>query len=298
VLFSKIKYDFNWQNIGLPMLLVLLFACNKNKYTVFDKNYSYNLIHKSKFTENIEKEKVIIYHMKLAKSNDSIFWDSKYFTEKNYCSLYNSKNEVNKNQFEKLISNLFSMKDSIEVKSNADAIFKDFFKAPIPFFLKPNDAVIATIFIDTVVFEFDIDRVNILLTSEKNKIEDERNAIANYINKSKNAYSIIGQLYVSTMEQGQAEAINKGDNISVKYNGYFLDGTNCDNSGNKSIDFEYGEQSQLLPGLMKAIIASKFDDSISVIIPSALAYGEAGNSTGFIKPFTPLRYELRIRKSK
>jgi hypothetical protein len=79
------KYDFSWQPICLVLLLILFFSCNKNKYTVFDKDYSYNLIHKSEFTENIEKEKVIIYHMKLAKSKDSIFWDSKYFTEKNYC---------------------------------------------------------------------------------------------------------------------------------------------------------------------------------------------------------------------
>jgi FKBP-type peptidyl-prolyl cis-trans isomerase len=190
------------------------------------------------------------------------------------------------------------MKDSVEVKCNADAIFKDFFKAPIPFFLKPSDAVTATIFIDTAVFDVDIDKINLQLSSEKNKMEDEKLAIANYLNNSKNKYSVIGQLHISVMEHGQTQTIKKGDNISVKYNGYFLDGTNCDNSGNKSVDFEYGEQSQLLPGLMKAISLSKFDDSISVIIPSALAYGEAGSSTGFIKPFTPLRYEVRIRKNK
>jgi FKBP-type peptidyl-prolyl cis-trans isomerase len=297
-LFSKTKYDFNWKHLRLQLILILLFSCNKHKHTVFDKNYSFRLIHKSEFTENIEKERVIVYQMKLAKSNDSIFWDSKYFTEKNYCSLYNSKTETDKNPFEKLISNIFSLKDSIEVQSNAGAIFKDFFKAPVPFFLKANDAVTATIFIDTAVFDFDIDRMNILFSSKKNKIEDEKNAIVDYISKSKNAYTTIGQIYVSVIDQGQAEVIKKGDNISVKYNGYFLDGTNCDNSGNKSVEFEYGEQSQLLPGLMKAISISKFDDSISVIIPSILAYGEGGSSTGFIKPFTPLRYEIRIRKSK
>jgi FKBP-type peptidyl-prolyl cis-trans isomerase len=298
VLFSKIKYNINCQKLSLLLLLFLLFSCNKNKYAVFDKNYSYHLIHKSKFTETIGKETVIIYQMKLAKSNDSIFWDSKYFTEKTYCSYYNSKNEADKNSFEKLISNLFSMKDSIEIKSNAHALFKDFFKSPIPFFLKPNDAIKATLFIDTVVFDYDEVAVQLLLSTKKNKMEDEKNAIINYINKSKNIYSKIGKLYLSTIEKGQAQVIKKGDNISIKYNGYFLDGTNCDNSGSKSVDFEYGEQSQLLPGLMKAIAASKFDDSISVIIPSALAYGEAGSSTGFIKPFTPLRYEVRIRQTK
>jgi FKBP-type peptidyl-prolyl cis-trans isomerase len=298
VLFSKTKYDFNWQTISLPLLLLLLFACNKDKYTGFDKNYSYSLIHKSKFTENIEKEKVIIYHMKLAKNNDSIFWDSKYFTEKTYCSLYNSKNEQDKNPFEKLISNLFSIGDSIEIKCNADAIFRDFFKTTIPFFLKPSDTITANIFIDTAVFDIDIEKINLQFSLEENKLEDEKKSITHYINKSKSIYSTIGSLYISVIEHGLAVAIKKGDNVSVKYNGYFLDGTNCDNSGNKSIDFEYGEQSQLLPGLIKAISISHFDDSISVIIPSSLCYGEAGSSTGFIKPFTPLRYEVRIRESK
>jgi FKBP-type peptidyl-prolyl cis-trans isomerase len=272
--------------------------CNKNKYTKFDANYSYHLKHKSGYTEGLEQNGLIIYQMKLIKNNDSIFWDSKYFTENNYCVFHNDKSNTEKNGFEKLLSNLFSIKDSIEIKCKAQQLFQDFFQKPLPYFLNNNDEVLAQLYIDTIIDETQLQLMNERYNKENKNSIEEQAAIKYYINKSSIKYRAIGSLYMSTITNGNTITIKKGDQVSVTYIGYFLDGTNCDNNGSKPVDFEYGEQAQLLPGLMKAISLSKFDDSISVIIPSALAYGDSGNSTGFIKPFTPLRYEVNIKKMK
>ncbi len=276
----------------------LFTSCNKNKYTVFDVNYSYHLKHKSGYTEGLDQKGFIIYQMKLIKNNDSIFWDSKYFTENNYCVFNNDKSNTEKNGFEKLLSNLFSIKDSIEIKCKAKQLFQDFFQKPLPYFLSNNEEILAQLYIDTIIDEAQLQLINERYSLGNRNSMQELAAIKHYLSKSHLTYKTAGSLYISTITNGNTNTIKKGDQVSVIYTGYFLDGTNCDNNGSKPVDFEYGEQAQLLMGLMKAISLSKFDDSISVIIPSTLAYGDSGNSTGFIKPFTPLRYEVSIKKMK
>ncbi len=292
--------DFFLNTIKIKSIVLLLFlvcllflACTRNKFTQYDANYSYFLKYKSPSTEVLANDQIIIYHMQLAKANDSIFWDSQYFTEESFSFILNTKHQ--KSNFEKLISESFSIKDSITLQCNATALFNDFFKKSLPRFLKSNELIKAEIWIDTILQPNAFESYKAKQMARFNKTS-ERAAISGYLKFKPHTFYKNANIYIVKLNSGTGESIKKGDHLSIKYKGYFLNGTSCDNNGGNAIDFEYGEQAQLLPGLMRALSVSKYDDSLSVIIPSALAYGDSGSSDGFIKPFTALRYEIHIKK--
>jgi FKBP-type peptidyl-prolyl cis-trans isomerase len=277
-------------------LFIFLIGCSKDKYTKYNDDYSYALLHKSKNTDDISKDLLIIYQLKLSKKSDSIFWDSKYFTENGFCSIENTGATRTKNAFEDLLCHYFSLGDSLALRTNANCIFRDFFKQPLPYFLSSNDTITAFLYIDTAIQKKDIDNYTSTFVTQNNALT-EKKAIQAYISANGKVYQYHNGIYINTIYNGGGAFIKKGEHLSVVYHGYFLDGTNCDNNGTKPVDFEYGEQSQLLPGLMRAIATAHFGDSLSVIIPSSLAYGEEGNSSGFIKPYTPLVYQMSVKKA-
>jgi hypothetical protein len=291
--------DSKYKTVLGFLLLVLcsLIACNRKKFTTYDTNYSYYLKYKSANTEVLAVDQIVVYQMKLATSKDSLFWDSQHFTTESFSYFLNTKNDTEKTNLEQLICQSFSIKDSIVLQCNATALFKDFFKKPLPYFLKPNEIVKADIWIDTIVKPKVFGTYKAIKWTVFNQASESK-AIQDYLKNDPHTYYKNANIYISKIRNGGGKSIKKGDLIGVKYKGDFLDGTPFDNSGAKVIDFEYGEQAQLLPGLMRAISISVYGDSLSVIIPSVLAYGDSGSSDGFIKPFTPLVYKLSVEALK
>ncbi len=281
---------------GLVLLMAYsLTTCNQNTFTRYDDNYSYYLKYKSPYTDKLPEGQMVIYQMQLESTKDSLFWDSQHFTIDGFSSFLNS--EASKTNFEQVISQSFSIKDSIVLQCRASALFKDFFKKPLPHFLKPETIIKATLWIDTVIHSNAIATYKAKRLTACNQVSESQ-AIAHYLKVHPHQFFKNANLYMAVIKNGTGESIKKGETVSVRYKGYFLDGTTFDNTGTTAIDFEYGEQSQLLPGLMKAIGRSHYEDSFSVLLPSVLAYGENGSSDGFIKPYTPLVYHVSVRRLK
>jgi hypothetical protein len=90
----------------------------------------------------------------------------------------------------------------------------------------------------------------------------------------------------------QARRLKRGDVLTVSYAGRFVDGTLFDRCSN--FEFIYGEPDQLLPGLNYVIGRMGAGETVKIILPSRLAFGESGSSDGRIPPFTPLVYELTL----
>ncbi len=101
-----------------------------------------------------------------------------------------------------------------------------------------------------------------------------------------------GVLY-EVLNQGNGQAVGKGDTVSVHYTGKFLDGTVFDSSVERDEPFELqAGMGMVIPGWDFILTQMKVGEKGVVIIPPALAYGESG--VGPIPPNTWLVFEIEI----
>lgn len=104
-------------------------------------------------------------------------------------------------------------------------------------------------------------------------------------------------VYVVTILEGKNETIKKNDIIQLKYKGYFFNNVVFDETPeNAYLELEYGTPHQVIKGLEIAIKGMKVGEKSKIIIPSHLAFGAGGSSTGKIPPSTAVIYELEIIK--
>lgn len=104
-------------------------------------------------------------------------------------------------------------------------------------------------------------------------------------------------MYVVSINEGEGKPIAKDDSIQIKYKGYFLNHVLFDATPeNGFLAFEYGTPNQVIKGLEFAIKGMKVGEKSKIIIPSHLAFGAKGSSTGIVPPATPVMYELEILK--
>lgn len=148
--------------------------------------------------------------------------------------------------------------------------------------------VIITLFI-TVLFSCK-EKVNNYL--EEQKILDKYIADSNITTKP----TYTGLYYIVT-KVGTGAAATTGAEISVRFKGYFLDGTvfdqNLDSPGPFIFTLGYGE---VIPGWEEGISYMKDGGKATLIVPSPLAYGAKGSDYGPvpIPPYTTLIFEVEV----
>lgn len=124
----------------------------------------------------------------------------------------------------------------------------------------------------------------------------EDSLLNNYLttNKIKVAPTTTG-LYFVQKTAGKGVQAEAGKLVSVHYTGKLLDGTVFDSSVERGepIEFVLGS-GQVIPGWEEGIAMMKEGGKATLIIPSALAYGERGNQA--IPPCSPLVFDVELVK--
>ncbi len=107
-----------------------------------------------------------------------------------------------------------------------------------------------------------------------------------------NAKPLKSGLYLIETLKGSGPAIKPGQTVSVNYTGKYLNGKVFDTSDRtgKPIEFHVGKQ-EVIPGWDEAILLMKKGGKASLIIPSALAYGDGG---GRVLPYATLLFDIEI----
>jgi FKBP-type peptidyl-prolyl cis-trans isomerase FkpA len=102
--------------------------------------------------------------------------------------------------------------------------------------------------------------------------------------------------YMLTLTKGNDRKVKIGDHIWVNYEGKFLNGKFFDGTyrSHKPVDFIYGTEFTLIPGLEKALVYMTEGENAMIILPSELAFGEKGDDFGIIPPYTSLIYTLEV----
>ena len=96
-------------------------------------------------------------------------------------------------------------------------------------------------------------------------------------------------------EKGNGPKAEKGQTVSVHYEGSLLNGQVFDSSYNRNqpIDFKLGE-GQVIPGWDEGIGLLSVGDTAKLVIPSDLAYGAAGAGGGVIPPNATLIFKVAL----
>jgi FKBP-type peptidyl-prolyl cis-trans isomerase FkpA len=127
----------------------------------------------------------------------------------------------------------------------------------------------------------------------------EKVILRQFIEEEKLPVELMGSgIYFINLVPGKGKMVEPGDTITINYEGRFLNGKFFDSTvkRNEPFQFVYGTEWQVVKGLEEAIGRMKEGEKSLVILPSELAFGSEGSSTGIIPPFTSLIFEVEILK--
>ena len=104
-------------------------------------------------------------------------------------------------------------------------------------------------------------------------------------------------LYYIKLSQGDWKKVMLGDTLTIDYEGRFLNGKFFDSTIKQEEPFQYvyGQEWQVLKGLEEGIGLMEEGEKALFILPSSLAFGQEGSSTGIVPPYTSLIYEVTIK---
>jgi FKBP-type peptidyl-prolyl cis-trans isomerase FkpA len=102
------------------------------------------------------------------------------------------------------------------------------------------------------------------------------------------------------LEKGEGRKIEIGDTIMIHYEGIFLNGKYFDSTKRRKQPFQfvYGTEWQVIDGLEEGLSYLREGDKALFIVPSDLAFGSTGSSTGIVPPFTSLIFEVEVMMVK
>ncbi len=286
-------------------LIIVLFgciACNKNsKYKGYSENanglfYKLQMIGegKRKPTAGDFLQLVITYKTE----KDSVFLESCSYNETGMVILPFKQSSFKGSFEEGLVS--MNEGDSVSFIVNSDSLFHRFFKTPVPFFLAMDSVVKMEVKLHKILNkeEYATELRRFQLMIEDRDIEEQRK-LRTYLDTNNTKYSVLNNgMYYIPIKQGKGTCACNGDVLKINYKGYFLNGKQFESTYDRGqpLEFTFGEQGQVIKGLEKAISLMNEGEKAKFIIPSQLAYGGDGSSTGIIPPYTTVIYEVELVK--
>jgi len=288
------------KEIGLIfILLVVLFTCCRSEHKGYKKtkhNIYYKLISIGETEKTPEPGDYITIDLEYLTLSDSLFFKAR------------RKFKITKPQFEGSVDECFLMlseKERAKFIISADNFFNKTLQAPLPKFLDQGDK-----------FIIDVSMIEIQTENEYNKEKEaflkwindfgeyELVKLKHYIEESKlDVEPTSSGLFHLKVVEGNGIKVATGDTIVVHYEGKFLNGKFFDSTKKRKEPFQfiYGQQWQVIKGLEEAIGMMEEGEKSIFILPSEMAFGETGSSTGIIPPFTSLIFEvelLNVKKTK
>lgn len=102
-------------------------------------------------------------------------------------------------------------------------------------------------------------------------------------------------LYYQMEIEGKGVSPLRSNSVSCHYTGYFLDGTEFNNSYKigQPLNFQLED---VVPGWQEALLIMKPGGKIRLLIPSGLAFGQTGTPDGLIGPNAVLGFEMELLK--
>lgn len=101
-----------------------------------------------------------------------------------------------------------------------------------------------------------------------------------------------GKLYMVRNNRTEGDLIRDGVEVHIRYQTHLLSGVNLDSI--TEMIFPFGKPGQLIPGLQYGLSFLKEGESARILMPSFLAFGEHGSSTGIVPRNTPVFFDVEL----
>lgn len=258
-------------------LLLLLFACGKPKpeFKALDNGVQLKLLTFGETEKPFDDDYFIRASIQLISNNETVYQQDEYTIL-----------TLDKSPFEDLVA---------ELNEGDSAYFKmplAYLKS-IPFNLNFEGAV------DTLdgyikIHKYLTEEEKTTYLTQNDPELLEQLSLKKYLATIKGAKNKSG-VTVKTIQKGTGEAVEVGRTLLLKYKASFINGIEFDNTNYQhNFEYNYGTPNQVIAGLEIALSEMKNKEKAKIIIPSQLAFGDEGSSTGIVPPFTTVVYDLEI----
>jgi hypothetical protein len=187
--------------------------------------------------------------------------------------------------------------DSASFKLVADSFYLIALHKPLPDYIASGSYLTIGIKIIDIKSGDDDFAINKSLFDDyEYKDMDELLMLAKYLKENNlNVKADDSGLFMIKETETDGRMPQKGYGVRIHYTGSFLDGRIFDaTSDSLPFDFILGIKDQVIPGIEYALYQMHEGEKAKVIIPSFLAFGEKGSSTGIVPPYTPVIYKLEL----
>jgi FKBP-type peptidyl-prolyl cis-trans isomerase len=277
--------------------VIILTSCNIfNKYKGFSKTDTgiyYNLNKIGEHEKKIKATDFATIDVSYSTIDDSVFFKGQRTFQ------------LTEPEFEGSIDECFLMLyegDSTTFIIDANDFFTKTLKTKLPHFFKRGDDLKVRIRLDEIRTQeqYEKDKEDFLKWIEDFG-EYEKTVLRRFITEEKIDVAPMdnGMYYISLFE-GTGKPVENGDLVTINYEGRFLNGKFFDSTIKRQqpLEFVYGSEMQVIPGMEMAIGRMREGEKALIILPSELAWGEKGSSTGIIPPFTSVIYEIELIKAE
>ncbi len=180
-----------------------------------------------------------------------------------------------------------------------------------PFFKQTLETELPVFLTDEGNFKVEI---SVIDTQSEEEFNNEKQAFLNWIEDFGDYEKVIlkqfiGQekinvtpspsgLIVLPIEKTNGQIVHVGDTITINYEGRFINGKYFDSTVRRKQPFQFvfGTEWQVIKGIEEGLAKMREGEKAIFIMPSELAFGQEGSSTGIIPPFTSLIYEVELVK--
>ncbi len=281
--------------IAKYLFIVILIGCKSRSpypdYSEGSGGIYYKLIKIGELSKKAQYGDYITADISYLTMNDSVFFKGR------------RKLQLSSPGFTGSIDECFTMLakgDSASFIISADQFFNKTLENSLPGFIKPNNMMKVSI--------------GIIEIQTQSEYEKEKEAFLRWIDDFGEYEKIVLQqflrqeqlpvkatssgMYYLKIHEGKGKKIALGDTITINYEGKFLNGKFFDSTirSKQLFQFVYGTEWQVVKGLEEAIGMMQEGEKAFVILPSDLAFGREGSSTGIIPPYTSLIFEVEIIK--
>lgn len=138
--------------------------------------------------------------------------------------------------------------------------------------------------------------VNYLMNSAQHHEMEETKAIDLLFLDSPDSAEWHGDVCLKRQVQTQGDSIKAGRDVVISYNTFLMNGNRLDST--TTMSFNFGKPGQLTPGLSYALSLMKEGEKALVYMPSELAFGEEGSTTGLVPRNTPIYMDVEVLEVK
>jgi len=268
---------------ALVLLTVAIISCNKYKVVTTEDGDRLQIHEKGKSGKLAKDGDIIKFDLVIKTASDSVikssYADGSAFTVPIQKGFF-------KGSFENALYHI-GEGDSTTVLVSADTLFK-MMGQPVP------PEIGGGTDIRFIVKMHEIKSMEDYKKEAEERKANEPKIIQDYVAKNmKGAQKTAeGDIYHVQTAPGSGDLIKDGDEVKVKYVGKFMDGEKFDFSkGDETISVKVGTHG-VIQGWEIALKTMRKGGKSTVVIPSALGYGEQG--AGPIPPNTPLVFDIEV----